>query len=85
MIAQLKQPNFGSVYKVKDSIVSYQKDAIPKLIELLKDASFVKLKNTADLTYVLHPTTYIDVHNGVPQELFEKVLKERDLKRKAGS
>lgn len=32
---------------------------------------------------ILHPKQYIDVHTGVPQELFEKVLKERDaLKRK---
>lgn len=51
MITQLGQSNFGSVYQVKDSIVNYQKDAIPKLIELLKDTSFVKLKNTADLIY----------------------------------
>ncbi len=51
MIAQLRQPNFGLVYKVKESIVNYQKEAIPKLIELLKDTSFVKLKNTADLIY----------------------------------
>lgn len=51
MIAQLRQPNFGAIYQVKDSIVSYQKEAIPKLIELLKDTSFVKLKNTADLIY----------------------------------
>jgi len=51
MVAQLRQPNFGAVYQVKDSIVNYQKEAIPKLIELLKDTSFVKLKNTADLIY----------------------------------
>jgi hypothetical protein len=31
--------------------VNYQKEAIPKLIELLKDTSFIKLKNTADLIY----------------------------------
>lgn len=51
MIAQIRQSNFGSVYQVKDSIVNYQKEAIPKLIELLKDTSFIKLKNTADLIY----------------------------------
>lgn len=34
---------------------------------------------------VVHPTTYIDVHTGVPQELFEKILRERDvLKKKTG-
>lgn len=51
MIVQLQQPDFNSVYQVKDNIVNYQKDAIPKLIELLKDTSFVKLENTADLIY----------------------------------
>jgi hypothetical protein len=51
MTAQLRQPNFGSVYQVKDSIVNYQKEAIPKLIELLNDTTFIKLKNTADLIY----------------------------------
>lgn len=51
MIAKLQQPYYFSIYKVKDSIVSYQKEAIPKLIELLKDTSFVKLENTADLIY----------------------------------
>jgi hypothetical protein len=51
MVAQLCQPDFNSVYQVKDSIVNYQKEAIPKLIELLKDTSFVKLENTADLIY----------------------------------
>lgn len=51
MVVQLRQPNFDAVYQVKDSIVNYQKEAIPKLIELLKDTSFLKLKNTADLIY----------------------------------
>lgn len=51
MIADLKQANFEKVYRVRDSIVDRQKDAIPYLIGLLKDTSFVKLKNTADLIY----------------------------------
>jgi hypothetical protein len=51
MIAQLQQPDFGHVFLVKDSIVNYQKEAIPKLIELLGDTSFIKLRNTADLIY----------------------------------
>jgi hypothetical protein len=51
MIVQLQKTNFGNVYQVKDSIVNKGKEAIPKLIELLKDTSFVKLKNTADLIY----------------------------------
>ena len=51
MIAELKHSDFSAIYKVKDSIVNYQKDAIPELIELLKDTSFVKLNNTADLIY----------------------------------
>jgi hypothetical protein len=51
MIAKLRHADFSDVYQVKDSIVNRGKDAIPKLIELLKDTSFVKLKNTADLIY----------------------------------
>ncbi|ENA1807833.1 hypothetical protein ABF226_002279 [Flavobacterium psychrophilum] len=51
MVNQLSQSNFGLVYKVKDSIVNRQKEAIPELIEMLKDTSFVKLKNTSDLIY----------------------------------
>ena len=51
MIAELKHSDFSAIYKVKDSIVNYQKDVIPELIELLKDTSFVKLNNTADLIY----------------------------------
>ena len=31
--------------------MNYQKEAIPDLIELLRDTSFIKLKNTADLIY----------------------------------
>lgn len=50
-ISQLRQSNFGKVYQVKDSIINYGKDAIPKLISLLSDTSFVKLNNTADLIY----------------------------------
>jgi hypothetical protein len=51
MIAQLRESNFNSIYLIKDSIVNQQKEAIPKLIELLQDTSFVKLQNTADLIY----------------------------------
>lgn len=51
MILQLREADFEAVYRVKDSIVNYQKNAIPKLMELLKDTSFVKLQNTADLIY----------------------------------
>ncbi len=51
MILELRKSNFENVYKVKDNIVSNGKNAIPKLLELLKDTSFVKLKNTADLIY----------------------------------
>lgn len=35
----------------KDSLVNYQLEAIPKIIEMLKDTSYIKLKNTADLIY----------------------------------
>jgi len=51
MIAKLGHADFGDVYQVKDSIVNRGKEAIPILIALLKDTSFVKLKNTADLIY----------------------------------
>lgn len=51
MIAKLRHSDFGDVYQVKDSIVNRGIEAIPKLIELLKDTSFVKLENTADLIY----------------------------------
>jgi len=51
MISLLKQDDFNKIYPVKDKIVNYQKAAIPLLIEMLKDTSFVKLKNTADLIY----------------------------------
>ncbi len=51
MIIKLQRADFGDVYHVKDSIINRGKEAIPKLITLLKDTSFVKLKNTADLIY----------------------------------
>lgn len=58
MISQLKQPDFIKIYLVKDSIANQQKNAIPKLIELLKDTSFVKLQNTSDLIYPGASTYY---------------------------
>ena len=51
MIGKLRQAEFEDVYQEKDSLVNRGKEAIPKLIVLLKDTSFVKLKNTADLIY----------------------------------
>jgi len=51
LFTQLKQANFGHVYLAKEKIVNQGKEAIPALIELLKDTSFVKLQNTADLIY----------------------------------
>jgi len=51
MVNQLRQADFGKTYSVKDSIVNGQEKSIPKLIELLKDTTFVKLQNTADLIY----------------------------------
>ena len=51
MINHLRQANFGKIYSVKDSIVNGQENSIPKLIALLKDKTFVKLQNTADLIY----------------------------------
>jgi len=51
MVNKLKQVHWGDVYPAKDSIENFQKVAIPVLIELLKDTSYVKLKNTNDLIY----------------------------------
>ncbi len=47
----LKKSDFHNIYKARDSIVNYQVLAVPKLIELLSDTSYVKLTNTADLIY----------------------------------
>jgi len=51
LITQLKQRDFDKIFRVKDNIVNTQKEAIPKLIELLKDTTYIKLQNTADLIY----------------------------------
>lgn len=51
MIAQLGHAEFNDVYRVKDSIVNRDKEAMPKLIKLLRDTSYVKLQNTFDLIY----------------------------------
>lgn len=51
MISQLRQSNFGKISRVRDSVINYGKEAVPKLIELLKDTAFIKLTNTADLIY----------------------------------
>lgn len=51
MILQLRSAEFSDVLEAKDSIINYGEEAIPKLIKLLNDKSFVKLKNTADLIY----------------------------------
>jgi len=51
MILQLRSAEFSDVLEAKDSIVNYGEEAIPQLIGLLTDKSFVKLKNTADLIY----------------------------------
>ncbi len=51
LINQLKQPDYQKINDAEDRIASYQKEAIPKLIVLLKDMSTQKLKNTDDLIY----------------------------------
>lgn len=51
LVNQLKQSDFGKIYKSQEGIINSQKEGIPKLIELLKDTSFIKLENTADLIY----------------------------------
>ena len=45
MILQLKQSEFGDVLEARDSIMNYGDQSVSKLIELLRDTSFVKLKN----------------------------------------
>jgi hypothetical protein len=58
LINELRRPNFypsmgqsKNVNKSKDTLVNLGEKAIPKLIELLKDTSFVKLTNTNGLIY----------------------------------
>jgi hypothetical protein len=52
LINELKKPEFyPNVSQSKDKLVNLGEQAIPKLIELLTDTSFVKLTNTADLIY----------------------------------
>jgi len=52
LINELRKPEFyPNVSQSKDKLVDLGKQAIPKLIELLNDTSFVKLTNTADLIY----------------------------------
>lgn len=51
LLTILRQPDFSKIYKANDSIINYQEAAVPKLIELLNDTSFVKLVNTFDLIY----------------------------------
>ncbi|MCL1938526.1 MAG: hypothetical protein FWF52_09060 [Candidatus Azobacteroides sp.] len=63
MIYKFNQAEWSEVRLIKDSIENLQKEAIPMLIELLKDTSYVKLKNTADLIYPGAETFY--GHGGV--------------------
>ena len=51
LITQFQQADLTEVINAKNSIVNYQEEAIPVLIEMLKDTSYVKLENTADLIY----------------------------------
>jgi hypothetical protein len=60
---ELPKADFNAVYQVKDSLLNYQQAAIPALIKLLRDTSFVKLQNTADLIYPGATTFY--GHGGV--------------------
>ena len=51
-IQRLRSAECGKVFQAKhDILLKYQKESIPKLILLLKDTSYVKLVNTADLIY----------------------------------
>jgi hypothetical protein len=51
MIYHLRQADFSEVISVKRGIINEQKLSIPKLVSLLKDTTFIKLENTADLIY----------------------------------
>jgi hypothetical protein len=52
LFGDFKQKSFyGKVYPAEKQLEKYQKIIIPKLVELLKDTSYVKLTNTADLIY----------------------------------
>jgi hypothetical protein len=51
MVTQLKGADYGKMSAIKDGIENYQREAIPRLITLLKDTSFNKLQNTFDLIY----------------------------------
>ena len=51
LVLELPKADFSAVYQVKDSLINYQQEAIPTLLKLLRDTSFVKLQNTADLIY----------------------------------
>ena len=46
-----KKSFYGNIYPAKKTLENYQKIIIPELITLLKDTSFVKLTDTADLIY----------------------------------
>lgn len=62
-VRQLVQADFKAVRQAKDSLLTYQRAAIPPLLTLLRDTSFVKLENTADLIYPGATTFY--GHGGV--------------------
>lgn len=48
---ELSKADFKAVCQAKDSLLNYQQAAIPALITLLRDTTFVKLQHTADLIY----------------------------------
>ncbi|RED26431.1 hypothetical protein BD847_0349 [Flavobacterium cutihirudinis] len=59
LLTEFKKKSFyGNVYPAKQELENYQKIIIPELIKLLKDTSFVKLTNTADLIYPGSTTFY---------------------------
>jgi hypothetical protein len=52
LISSFKQPSFyEEIHPSKLALENCQKEIIPELIKMLKDTSFVKLTNTADLIY----------------------------------
>ncbi len=73
---------FIKIYNVKDSIVNAQKEAIPKLIELLKDTSFIKLKNTASYRILPPKIIITQPRMRLPQEA---AIPRRSSRRVAAS
>ncbi|MBF4516027.1 hypothetical protein IRZ71_06725 [Flavobacterium sp. ANB] len=63
-----KNSFYASIYPAKKELENYQIAVIPKLIKLLSDTTFVKLKGTADLIYP-GTTTYYGHGHYIPYNM----------------